>query len=234
MRRWWMLTVVAVALVTSACSASEITGDTAPQEDQGSTAADIGGPMRRDGTLHLDTADDSFDQTYAKAIAVADRFGAEVVDAVTNQRPNELPTGSLTLSVRDDQYTAVLTAMSELGRVRSQRIDATRRSEPSGSATSQPGRVTEPRTYSRLMVRISEPRGLVNTVRATWGIAREVMLYSLQAVMLLVAFAIPFLIAAALWRLGVWGWRRLMPSAMGRPGPRGGGPGSPEPQPFGA
>ena len=122
----WLLAVITLALVTSACSASELGGPSAPQE-QGATAADIGGPMRRDGTLHLDTADDTFDQTYAKAIAVAERFGAEVVDASTDQQPNELPTGSLTLSVPDDRYTDVLAAMSQLGKVRSQRIDAARR-----------------------------------------------------------------------------------------------------------
>lgn len=230
MRRRWVLIMVALALTTGACSASELGGE-APPREQGATAADIGGPMYRDGEVHIDTADDPFHRTYAAAIEVADRFGAEVIDAVTDQQPNELPTGSLTLRVPDDRYTDVLTAMSELGRVRSQRIDVTRRGGQSAPLTPEQGRVTEPTTYSQLVVRISEPRGLANTVQATWGIAREVMLYSLQAVILLAAFAIPFVLVVALWRLGVLGWRRLKLSPMGRPGPRGGGPGSPEPRP---
>jgi hypothetical protein len=203
-------------LTATACSASDVPGVEGEEGDR-VTAADIAGPMERDGSLDLETAQDTFDRTYAKAIDVAERFDAEVVDAATDQQPYELPTGSLTLSVPDDRYTDVLTAMSELGRVRSQRIEATRREVTSEAATPAPDGATEqPATISRLVVTISEPRNLANTVRSTWGIARNVMLYSVQAVMLLVAFAIPFLIVIVLVRLGVSGWRRLVGAAKER------------------
>jgi hypothetical protein len=150
-------------------------------------------------------------------VEVAERFGADVLDATTDQQANELPTGSLTLLVPDDSYTAVLTEMSGLGQVRSQHIQAVRRQETFDEATPPPEGSPEPTaTYSRLVVTISEPRSLANIAQTTWGIARQVMLYSAQAVMLLAVFAIPLVLAVGLLRLGIWGWRRLFNGSLAR------------------
>lgn len=220
MARRTILAVVMLMLITTACSAAdsltaeeEAPADGATAADVGgATAADVGGPLHRTGTLRLETAHDTFNQTYAEAIAVADRFGAEIVHAVTDQQPDALPTGSLTILVTDDRYTAVVAAMAQLGRVSSQRIDASRGGVAPGVPPGSEDVTGRLPTYSQLLVEISEPRGLASTARMTWGVAWEVMLYSVQAVMLLLAFAVPILIAVVLLRLGLWAWRRVLPA----------------------
>jgi hypothetical protein len=85
-RRWATLALLVVVLTATACSAPDVPGVDGEEGDR-LTAADIAGPMERDGSLDLETAQDTFDRTYAKAIDVAERFDTEVVDAATESNP---------------------------------------------------------------------------------------------------------------------------------------------------
>jgi hypothetical protein len=225
MVRWWMVLALLV-LGAAACSSGTmertsgqdrsrgVERDAAPgpvvEEPESGSAADVDGPLERDGRMRLLTESDGFADTYARVIEAAERVGARVIEASSASRGASRASGTLSLLVPDDSYTALVNALSDLGRVDALDITATRRASaelPDGDGVDD---ASASDAWSRLFIEVVEPAAPQTTMRASWQAGRDTayatfdLLLPIVAVVLAVALPLGALALVVLAIVRLW------------------------------